>query len=200
MADTANSRIVRMDADGANQVDIMSVTPPTGIAVDSSGDIYVSENNDNVVLKCHFTEALGCFLSPIGTGFNGPSSLAVDTSGKVYVADAGNNRIVVLAPAVEGAEQSFTVTATVPGKVSHIKTHTTGSKVKVTWQAPSSNGGATIDRYQAKAVGTKINCTATTKTSCTLKGLDSAHRYTITIKAHNANGWSVVAKVKKVKG
>jgi streptogramin lyase len=199
VADTANRRIMRMDADGSNLGLVTSVTPPTGIAVDSSGDVYVSENNDDIVLKCH-DNGDGWDTSPMGTGFNGPSSLAVDAYGKVYVADQGNKRIEVLTPAVDGAEQSFTVTTTVPGKVSHVKTHATGSKVRVSWQAPSSDGGATIDSYQVQAVATRSKCTATTTTSCTLRGLNSTHRYTITIKAHNANGWSVATKAKRVKG
>ena len=79
------------------------------------------------------------------------------------------------------------------------KTHTKGSKVKVSWSAPASNGGATIDSYQVKVLGSKVKCTTTT-TSCTLKGLDPTRRYTITIKAHNSAGWGRVEKLKKVKG
>src|SRR6478609_781928 len=71
---------------------------PSGIAVDSSDNVYVSDLDDNNVQK--FTNN-GTFITTwgsYGTGngqFISPSGIAVDSSNNVYVVDAGNNRIEI---------------------------------------------------------------------------------------------------------
>ncbi len=70
---------------------------PLGVAVDSSGNVYVADwGSNNRVQK--FTSNGGFILSWGGTGsgngqFNNPGQIAVDSSGNVYVADAANNRV-----------------------------------------------------------------------------------------------------------
>jgi ABC-type branched-subunit amino acid transport system substrate-binding protein/sugar lactone lactonase YvrE len=87
-----------------------------GVAVDSQGDVYVTELLGNRVRRI---TADGLALSSVegtvstlaGTGapgyadgpgstaqFSGPESLAVDDQGNVYVADASNHRIRVIRP------------------------------------------------------------------------------------------------------
>lgn len=67
-----------------------------GIAVDSSGNIYVADSGANVVRK--FTSS-GTSLGTIGSSgagdgqFSGPVGIAIDSSNNLYVADSGNNRI-----------------------------------------------------------------------------------------------------------
>jgi len=69
---------------------------PHGVAVDSSGNVYVADAGNNTVNEI---VAVGGVIpgSPtfnvLGGSFNQPSSLAVDGSGNVYVADAGNNAV-----------------------------------------------------------------------------------------------------------
>src|SRR3989338_5586094 len=69
---------------------------PTGIDIDSSGNIYVVEFSNNRVQK--FTSS-GTFLTKwgsFGSGdgqFNSPLGMAVDSSGNVFVADNVNKRI-----------------------------------------------------------------------------------------------------------
>jgi len=69
---------------------------PYGIAVDSSGDVYVVDQNNDRVQK--FTST-GTFIlewgvSGSGEGqFNDPFRIAVDSSGDVYVVDLNNHRI-----------------------------------------------------------------------------------------------------------
>ena len=69
---------------------------PYGIAIDSSGDVYVADYLNNRVQK--FTIP-GVFLIKWGTHgnrgrqFDRPIDVAVDASGNVYVADLYNHRV-----------------------------------------------------------------------------------------------------------
>ena len=95
---------------------------PTGVAVDSSGNLYVAEANNHRIRKITsggdvtvlagaeptsatpgaFTVWVGTRGYVNGTGtdarFNLPSGVAVDLSGNVYVADHSNNRIRKITP------------------------------------------------------------------------------------------------------
>ncbi|TLX95383.1 MAG: hypothetical protein E6K91_03295, partial [Thaumarchaeota archaeon] len=67
---------------------------PTSVAVDSSGNIYVSDTlNDGIVVF----DSSGNLLKTIGSasGLQHPTSVAVDSSGNIYVSDTINNRIVI---------------------------------------------------------------------------------------------------------
>lgn len=67
-----------------------------GIAVDSSGNIFVADLGANVVRKFSST---GTSIGTIGSGgsgdgqFNGPVGIAIDSGNNLYVADSANNRI-----------------------------------------------------------------------------------------------------------
>ena len=69
---------------------------PFGVAVDSSGDVYVADTSNYRIQK--FSSA-GAYLTQWGTNgtangqFMLPYGVAVDASGDVYVADTSNNRI-----------------------------------------------------------------------------------------------------------
>ena len=69
---------------------------PYGIALDSSGNIYVADFINNRIQKFNST---GVFVSKFGSGGSGdgqfgvPVGIAVDSSGNIYVAEFGNNRI-----------------------------------------------------------------------------------------------------------
>jgi tripartite motif-containing protein 71 len=69
---------------------------PTGIAIDSSGNVYVLDSGNNRVQKF---DSGGTFIKAWGeqgtadVQFNSPTGIAVDKAGNVYVLDTGNNRI-----------------------------------------------------------------------------------------------------------
>lgn len=68
---------------------------PDELAIDSAGNVYVSDYNNQWVQK--FTSS-GTFITKwgtVGTGdgqFNHPEGIAIDSASNVYVVDAGNNR------------------------------------------------------------------------------------------------------------
>lgn len=69
---------------------------PTGINVDSAGDVYVAEGNGNRVQKF---DSSGTFLLKFGIpgdvpgGFVTPSGVAVDSLGNIYVSDSTTDKI-----------------------------------------------------------------------------------------------------------
>jgi tripartite motif-containing protein 71 len=69
---------------------------PTGIAVDSGGNVWVADTNNQRIQEFSSTGTFMAKFGSLGTGngqFESPSGVAVDTSGNIYVADTVNNRV-----------------------------------------------------------------------------------------------------------
>src|SRR5437773_1812030 len=94
-------------------VSASTLCQPTGVAVDSSGNVYVADLSNNRVLEYSNPLATdtvadqvfgqgGSFTTnvpnnggpPSAAGLNFPSGVAVDPSGNLYVADPANNRVL----------------------------------------------------------------------------------------------------------
>lgn len=63
---------------------------PYGVAVDSSGNVYVGDSGNNRIQKFSSSGILLTKWGTFGSGdgqFSEPSAIAVDSSGSVYVAD-----------------------------------------------------------------------------------------------------------------
>jgi len=97
----------RGDADGSGPEARFS--SPCGVAVDSSGNIYVADTDNHSIRKVTpagvvttFAGTAGMSGGNDGTGanarFEGPRGLAVDASGNLYVADWGNSTIRKVTP------------------------------------------------------------------------------------------------------
>ena len=101
---------------------------PFGIAVDGTGNVYVSDSGSNAIRKITSTGTVTTFAgrgqlptanSTDGTGssarFDQPRSAAVDSAGNIYVADTGNSVIRKITPA--GAVTTLAGTKGVRGAV-----------------------------------------------------------------------------------
>lgn len=85
-----------------------SFSSPYGVAVDAAGNLYVADNNNNLVRKIdpngNVTTLAGTGASGSADGpgtsatFSKPWYTAVDSAGNVYVGDYGNNKIRKIAP------------------------------------------------------------------------------------------------------
>ena len=82
---------------------------PTGVAVDTGGDVYVADTSSNKIRKISPAGVVSTLAGAAragnsdGTGssasFSYPTGVAVDTGGNVYVADSGNHKIRRISPA-----------------------------------------------------------------------------------------------------
>jgi serine/threonine protein kinase, bacterial len=70
---------------------------PNGVAVDSSGTVYVTDNTNSRVLKLAAGSNTQTELPWLGR-FDWPGGVAVDTAGNAYVTDTGNSSVVKLTP------------------------------------------------------------------------------------------------------
>ncbi len=81
---------------------------PWGIAVDSQGDVYVTDTGNHRVQKFdrdgNFITQWGGFGNADGH-FNFPFGIVVDARGSVFVADSANTRVQQFMPAEEGGER-----------------------------------------------------------------------------------------------
>jgi sugar lactone lactonase YvrE len=93
-------------ADGL--ADAAAFNTPSGLAIDTTGNIYVADTGNNVIRKI---TPQGLVSTLAGNGkagyldgkaseaqFNGPIGIAVDKADKLYVADTYNDRIRVITP------------------------------------------------------------------------------------------------------
>ena len=92
----------------------------TGLAMDGSGDLYVSSSAGKAIYEIVATSGV-ILPSPtiltLGTGYNGPASVAVDASGNIYVGDVSGTAGSILELNVQ-APPAFTFTSTAAGSTS----------------------------------------------------------------------------------
>jgi len=86
---------------------LTGLTAPTGVALDSSGRIYVSNGNTALVFAAYpagGNEAPLATISGALTGLSTPQGITVDFAGRIYLANNGSNVLVFPAYPASGNE------------------------------------------------------------------------------------------------
>jgi DNA-binding beta-propeller fold protein YncE len=102
IADTGHTRVVKVTSSGAGSVigtGSVTLTAPHGVAVDQSGDLFISDGTgeSSRIVEVTSGGAAAPLTITVSPALNSPEGLAVDVSGKLYIADSANNRIVTVA-------------------------------------------------------------------------------------------------------
>jgi sugar lactone lactonase YvrE len=165
---------------------------PRGVAVDSSGNVYVADYWNHTIRKVTSAGVVttlaglaGSSGSADGTGsaarFNGPSGVAVDSSTNVYVADQGNHTIrkITFIPPSPGTLQFSASSASV--------SENTGSVTMTVTRSGGSSGAASVN--YATANGTASAGTDYTAISDQFTWADgNSDSKTITVLISNRSG------------
>jgi len=69
---------------------------PTGVAVDSAGDLFIADPNNDRVVEVPAGGGAATAIDPTvnGKALDGPGNVAVDGAGDLFIADSGNERVV----------------------------------------------------------------------------------------------------------
>jgi streptogramin lyase len=87
-----------------------SLSYPYRVAVDASGNVYISNTQGNQILKETLANGVYTESVVVSTGLATPYGVAVDGSGNVYVADNGHNRVVKETPSGSAYTQTVVTT------------------------------------------------------------------------------------------
>ncbi len=104
MSTVAGNGVLSYSGDGGAAT-AAQLLAPEGVAVDASGNLYVSDTGNNVVRRVGSNGTITTWAGNRSAGFGGdggaatsaqlnaPLGLAVDTAGNLYIADSGNARV-----------------------------------------------------------------------------------------------------------
>ena len=89
-----------------------SLSYPYRVAIDASGNVYISDTQANEVLKETWSQSTQTYTESlvVSTGLATPYGIAVDSIGNVYIADNGHNRVVKETPSAGSYTQTVVLT------------------------------------------------------------------------------------------
>lgn len=108
----SGSSIQKVTPDGNSTTLDVSVTSPSGLALDGAGNLYVTDRSTNTV---NILSAISGFTSvrSVGTGLSAPTGITVDGAGNIFIADFGSNSLKEITTA-----SGYGATVTLPSVVS----------------------------------------------------------------------------------
>jgi sugar lactone lactonase YvrE len=139
-------------ADGTGSAALFA--SPSGIAVDGSGNLYVTDQYNDTVREVApggvvttIAGTAGMAGTSDGTGasarFHGPVGVAVDGLGNLYVADTGNSTVRKITPTVANGATSWVVTTLAGGSIGN--SDGTGTAAQFFWpQGPAVDSSGNI--------------------------------------------------------
>ena len=89
----AGNGVLSFSGDGGPALNAQ-LNAPQGLAVDSAGNLYISDTNNNVVRKVARNGTITTFAGSL----NAPRGLAVDSADNVYIADSLNAKVLKVTP------------------------------------------------------------------------------------------------------
>jgi len=188
----------------ASQVQQNVQVGATASATVPSAPLNVTANASGGGVLVSWSTPAGLGTSPI-VGYTvsaSPGSATCSTKGATSCTLVGllsttTYTISVVALDSEGSSFAGTTTFPATGIPSSVPSAPLGVDVSinnlsavVTWNAPSSDGGSEIVRYEVVASPGKLHCTTNGETSCTVKGLNAGQTYRFSVIAINATGSS----------
>jgi streptogramin lyase len=108
------SRVRNVAVDGFGNQQVAVSGNHTGIAVDGSRNVYVTDPVANTVYE-NLNFCTSSCQKTLGGGFKTPMGVAVDGSGNVYVADQGNNAVKMIPPGCASASCVMTLGGPING-------------------------------------------------------------------------------------
>ena len=151
ISDLGDSRVMEVTSSGAQRTVISGLRSPNGVAVDSSGNVYVSETGKVDKITPTGTK------TALMTGLSGPSRVAVDSKGDVFVADTGNDRVLehkttgVVKTIGSGISDPIGITVDGSGNV-YVTENSAGDVVMITPTGTVSTIATGLDQPQGVAV------------------------------------------------
>jgi trimeric autotransporter adhesin len=177
------------------------VSSPSGVAVDSSGNVYIADTGDFRIRKVSATSGdistvagngNACSNPTAATGacgdggaatsaqLNNPSGVAVDQFGNIYIADTGDNRIRVVNLRASGQAETIAGVTIQPGDIATVAGNgTAGFKDDTTATGGELNGptGVAVDSsgniYIADKSNQRLRLVTTSGAISTLAGVGS---------------------------
>jgi Fibronectin type III domain len=149
--------------------------------------------NGSAPLTPTASSGLTVALSVDGATTNGACSLSGDTVHYLHpgscVIDANQAGNADYAAATQ-VQQTIGVANTLPSPPTGVTAIAGNARAKVSWKAPTFNGGSPITGYTATASPGGARCTTTGAASCTITGLHNGTAYRFTVTARSAVGIS----------
>jgi sugar lactone lactonase YvrE len=150
---------------------------PNSIAIDTNGDIIVSDTNNQ---RVQIFNSSGVYQTKFGSSgsdilqFANPTGLLVNGN-DLYVVDNNNHRIQKL---------SLNLTVLTPNPPTNVVAIPSNGSAEISFNAPVFTGNSNITEYTIISNPDGIIAT-TTATSTTISGLTNGVDYTFTVKASN---------------